>query len=688
MKITFPLVAAALIGLPSLLAQPDPQKFREDVMKNGMLHNSGYGEQFCWGVNYSADYFVRGYKAFGDPEWIQQGQEYFDWAISKMQKDPDGYPGWIGPSLFQDKNANAQFHSDTVVGDSIIMVSLLGWAETVLKDPKLKARFGKKAQEYIDLAKTVCWDKFNARGQFYQDAAGWVSYSASDKMVRLEDWKWQEFPGNRISENLNKHYDLAHALIRLYRLTGNEEFKKRAIAVFGRAKSMFRYYRDGDRYVWNFWMPHAPYDIEGQAPRSWVSVHPSRAGYQAGEADMFVEAYDSGLVFTEEDIDRIGRTNAWMGANNWVNAEGGKSGTVWPALARFNPDVARFYETNLAGARGDRGEIDRAYYEKVVKKEGKKRLYRQPAPGDLVNVPLKDGEHLSMAQAIPDKIELANNDRLQLVTKTRKGGELKVEVLDATGKSVLGTIYTATHSDKGQYDAPLWDGSIPGKGSLAPGKYTLRWNFEGDVRTEPVWIEQGTKRASTGPEVIQKGQTFKEDFEGALSPRWKVVLAAPSSEQAFDGNQSLKVERSAEFIFGEDKRADLPVRVSMQVYDSGATGGKSGDGPIWGIQTTLGDKFVFRNVWRGYVDGNRVYSWFNTAENQFFSPHPSALRKPGWRQWVFDFTTSPAQISVDGETIGKIDPKWLPAGAVSVFLQNGNPGGPLFVDDVEVTYPQ
>ncbi len=28
---------------------------------------------------------------------------------------------------------------------------------------------------------------------------------------------------------------------------------------------MWRYFRDEDRVVWNFWMPQGPYDIEGKA---------------------------------------------------------------------------------------------------------------------------------------------------------------------------------------------------------------------------------------------------------------------------------------------------------------------------------------------------------------------------------------------------------------------------------------
>ena len=57
-----------------------------------------------------------------------------------------------------------------------------------------------------------------------------------------------------------------------------------------------------------------------------IGVADGMGGHQAGEVAMFVEVYDSGLVFDQKDIERIIRTNVWMskgdGKKPWRSADG------------------------------------------------------------------------------------------------------------------------------------------------------------------------------------------------------------------------------------------------------------------------------------------------------------------------------------------------------------------------------
>lgn len=674
------------------ITEPDPAAYREQLLKNPHLQ-AGTGEGFCWHASYGSGLFIDGYEAFKNPKWLEQAELYYDWWLGKLSKDPDGYEGWIGNTI----NDTADIKGDALVGDSILCAHLAAFAETVHNDPALKERFGKTAQRYQDLATRIVWEKWNKRGCYYEDAAGWGSYRTHDKYIDAKTGQWVARPATVISDNLNKHYSAGLVLLRLWRITGKPEYKERVKKIYGRAKTMWRYFPDEDRIVWNFWMPHGPYDIEGTAPKSWVGVHSSRPGYQAGEVGDFVEVYDSGLVFEQSDFERMIRTNHWMynDGKKWRCADGtSDAGMLWSALGRFDEKIRTLSEAGLKGKTDAASLVRLAHLAKSAEKPlGWKRQYvKDESQIEVTKVPLQPGRFLSMTQVIPDSLETANADRVKFVTQARAKGELKIELLDAAGQNVLGVLHTLqVDGDGGAYFAPRWDGTNPKSGQKDPGEYRIRWSLAGESRTMPVWVKVGTKREKTGPQALQPGQTVSADFEGELDPRWYVEGATLSEEQAHGGKRSLKFTEGhqARLTFGEDD--DLPVKVTFWAYDSGAKlGAKATNGAGWGVQTASGNKFVLRQCWRKYLSGDKEYAWFNTGENQWFSPHPAKLaRKAGWSQWVFDFSDPKnVRVTCDGEALGNADPKWIPEGCIALYVVAGDKAaGGVYLDDLKIEYP-
>ena len=681
-------LAAAPCG--AQVTEPDPEAYYSRVMANGRLRTSGTGEQFCWCAAYAANDFLDAYEAFGNPKWLEMAAKYYDGYLAKLQKDPDGYEGWIGDPV---GTQGQELSTDAVVGDAILCEPLTRFAWIVLKqDPKLKARFGETAQRYVDLATRICWEKWNRRQCYYQDEAGWGSYHTYGKLVDLKANKWVDAPSRVISNNLNKHYSVSLVLLRLWRITGEEKYKKRVKSVFGRAKTMWRYFADEDRVAWNFWMPHGPYDLEGRAPKSWVAVHPGRAGYQAGEVADWVEVYDSGLVFDKADLERIIRTNHWMNeGGTWRNADGTSgAGTLWSALARFDEATRSKVEAELGGKSDATSQIRLAYLKNVTEKHlGWTRRYAaDESKAEVTAVPPQPGRNISMSVVIPNAVETAADGRVQLACQTRVAGTLKIELLDTVGRRVLGKLAEMAVGARGEFNAPFWDGAHPKTGKKTLGKYVVRWTLGDESRTAPVYVKRGMRQKQTGPAAMKRGETLAVDFEGALDARWSLDGAAASDAQAHGGTKSLRVDREARLTFG--RQDDLPVRVTMWVYDGGATfGKKSANGPAWGVATAMGDKFCLRQVWRTYLAGDRDYSWINTGETQWFSPHPSGvLRKTGWAEWVFDFS-DPAAVSIagSGKAVGRLVPKFTPKGCVMVYLLGSRQAGPLYVDDIKVEYP-
>ena len=660
----------------------------------------GTGEQYCWNFAYKAEDFLDAYAATKDIKSLEDGEKYYDAAVAKLLKDPDDYPGTIGPDL-DIVGGGAHLWADTVIGDALIARPLVRFACIVKADPKLQARWGAKAQSYIDLATKMVWEKWNHRGCYYEDGSGYGSYHCYPFAIDSTDRsKWVPRPQHLISENLNKHYQTSIVLVRLWRLTGNPEYKKRVIAINSRAKAMWRYYPSEDRIVWNFWMPHGPYDIEGSAPKSWVAVHPERPGYQAGEVRDWVEIYDSGLVFEQVDFERIIRTNHWMAGGDpqhvtaWKNADGTTgAGTLWGGLARFDDKIRATLEAELVKKKDVAGL---AYLKNFTEKHlGWKRLYVQDERKvEVVRPPLLPGQVLTMALAVPNTVEIANADRIRLTSQTRAAGKLLVELLSGDGKTVLGKINEIDTMGASAYNTIQWDGTNPKTGAKEPGNYLIRWTLNNEARTWPVVVRMGeARKTKTAASALKKGEKLQIDFEQQLNPA-KCILesATVSEEQAHGGKKSLKLEnrQQAHILFGGQD--NLPVRVSMWVYDSGAMFGKGQtDGGAWGVQTALGDKFVIRQSWRKYMSGDTRYVWINSGENQFFTMHQmQAERQKGWSQWVFDFTNpQKPSITCNGKDIGSLEPlKFIPTtGATALFFLGGeSKTGPIYIDDVNVEY--
>ena len=97
-------------------------------MKNGKLETEN-GESFCWHAAYSAGDFLEAYEAYHNPAWLDEASKYYDYFIAKLGKDPDGYEGWIGPTITN----TPEIQEDAIVGDAVLCRPLARFAEIVLR---------------------------------------------------------------------------------------------------------------------------------------------------------------------------------------------------------------------------------------------------------------------------------------------------------------------------------------------------------------------------------------------------------------------------------------------------------------------------------------------------------------------------------------------------------------------------
>jgi hypothetical protein len=383
------------------------------------------------------------------------------------------------------------------VGDSILMNPMLRFAELVLGDDDLKARYEEPAKRYVEVARRDLIEKWDARYTWMEDGP-YGAYAAWDRYMEPGDIsQWEPIPilKSNLSLPFNKQNDMGIACLRLFRITGETAYRDRAERIFLLMKGRFRLVED--RYIWNYWEPAGSWDIdpENDTLRHWVNVHPYR-NYQAGEVHDIAEAYHSGIVFDETDMRRILNTNLkvmwngdredpqWRNSNDtgpWAppppsDKEGeGRAGALWTGLIDLDETVRDLYECRLKPEG-----LSHAFYHNVTAKTppGYQRKYCKEDPGPVPAVPFSECRDLIMGAALPCVIQ--RGVPAVLASKALQPGDLEVALYTTEGRAAR-----ILHKRKaeGANDLPggitvlRWDGTDPDGKETFEGDYRIRWTM-------------------------------------------------------------------------------------------------------------------------------------------------------------------------------------------------------------------
>lgn len=478
-------------------AAPDPAAYRAFLQTNPNLDKIP-GEAFTWHAANGLGRFVAAWQTYRDPRWLDEAALHFDWLIGRMAVEPDGYPGWVGPRMGTTDGLHTGPH---VVGDANLIEPMLAFAEAVLNDPAQQVRLGAKARDYLALARRVV-EKWDRRGSYAVDGE-FAVYTQQDL------WQVKDAPGRltrvpelKITENMNKSGKMGVVMLRLHRLTGEAEWRTRAVRLFSQYKRIMRLLPDEKRMIFNFWEPFGPWDLDPATghPRGWINVHPFRPGYQAAEIGMMVAAYHDGIVFTRHDIELLIATNLWMWNKSlddpqFVASDGrSKAGTLWAALADFDPTIRELRRRQLAAAGDEPGaRIDRDHFEHVTAKLPPGFARRNVADEKdciLPDIPLHDSRELNFAAAIPGT--LTAGETVFLASQVRGKGTLRLTLHAADGGEIAllhrQEVDGSTDFDgRAGFTTLTWDGRADGA-AVAPGTYTVRWTLNGSRRERALVI--------------------------------------------------------------------------------------------------------------------------------------------------------------------------------------------------------
>ncbi|HUS47809.1 MAG TPA: hypothetical protein VM098_06810 [Phycisphaerae bacterium] len=307
---------------------------------------------YTWQLLPFSDLTLTAYQLSGDANYLEMFTRVFEAMRSALTKGPKGYLGWFGKTLplMQDPNDPDKKVPELLVGFRAAAV-VCRFIELTDGDPALKAKYAKRRAEYLDLLEKHLIAKWDARGCWVDLGAGGAVYRGQAGMSPTR---------SRLTKPHNMHSIITRGLLALYRVTGRDEYMRRAVKLGTRFRRCLTL-KDG-HYEWNYWDPAGAWDVHPDDAGKWKHwIGPEHSGhYYALSLTQAVLLYQHGVVFDKADIDRFLKTQtavAWNGdltEPKWARVDGSTDARymqgqyICPALAPFEPKVHEFL---YAGAR-------------------------------------------------------------------------------------------------------------------------------------------------------------------------------------------------------------------------------------------------------------------------------------------------------------------------------------------------
>jgi hypothetical protein len=325
------------------------------------------GEEIGWLISPFLSGFYSGYMATRNPKWVAFMADWADSWIKRAVTEPDGFIGW--PKTDSGGMYAKTFLTDSLLGEAMGLSPLALMAGEIQKSPDLKEKFGKQADAWLALSARM-FDKWESRSCWrnVNDGGLWV---VPDFGIDPATGHWSDGYARRGTEGFsnpdNKENAIASWMLAMHKVTGKPTYRERAEKWFRLMKSRMVTRAEGKYFVWNYWDPAGSWDYKADhTTRHWVGVHPN-GGYYGIDVGSIVGAFEHGLVFTREDIDRLIATNRDFMWNHQIKSakfqriDGNppdprwkdSPGVLWLALAPYDETLRQiFIENNNPGSWG------------------------------------------------------------------------------------------------------------------------------------------------------------------------------------------------------------------------------------------------------------------------------------------------------------------------------------------------
>lgn len=267
-------------------------------------------EDICWVWSQYVRMPLAAFMLTGDTRHLDAFVQAMDNLLTRLRPGPDGYLGFRGLPLplFRDPD-NPTAEVDVDISEFEIVRLMCEFAEAVRADETLRERYGEDVERYLALAREhLAEPKWDERGLY-------VDLGEEGAVFRMPP----ECGNNRdsLTNPHNKQSKMCRAYLALYRVTGEDDYFRRAVKLGTRFKHTLRL--DGDHYLWNYWDAAGDWDRRADDPDRWKHwIGPEhRGGYHSLTVQMAVELWDHGVVFDDTDMQRFVNTQmqvCWNGS--------------------------------------------------------------------------------------------------------------------------------------------------------------------------------------------------------------------------------------------------------------------------------------------------------------------------------------------------------------------------------------
>ena len=287
------------------------------------------------------------YQLTGDPKYLDIFVQVFDNMRSALTVGPDGFLGWYGKVEPESVDpSDTERKVDAVISSFSATETVCNFLSVIATDETLSKKYAEQRAEYLDLIVNHLVKKHDVRGDYVDMGEAGAIYRMPAQGFRPDLI--------RLTMPHNKHSIIVRGLLALYRVTGDDEYMKKAAKIGTRFKRSLTL-KDG-HYEWNYWDPAGAWDVSVLSPARWKHwIGPEhRGGYYASSLEQALVLYDFGLVFDKTDMDRFLRTQLAMCWNGdaehpqWSRVDGTRppeytqGAYMASGLAPFSEKVASF----------------------------------------------------------------------------------------------------------------------------------------------------------------------------------------------------------------------------------------------------------------------------------------------------------------------------------------------------------